>query len=300
MAEPMLTGEAETLNAEAAGEAAGAPGVDLHIAENASNGTRKDSEAGSIVVDPFRRQDAMNGAREQQPVGMLLAAQSLLYVLAISLFVITFLMQPIRIPSGSMEPTLLVGDFLLMNKQAVAPAGRNRGWSPLPPGEIRRGEVVVFHDPVDDPSVHLVKRVVGMPGDRIHLREGVVYVNGEAMREPYAVHRAAPENEFRDDFPNLNTMDSEVNTNWWIRLRGLVHEGEITVPRGSYFVMGDNRNNSEDSRYWGFVPRDAIVGEPFLIYFSFRRPGGDEGGDRAGDGWWRIVRWGGCFGWCGR
>ena len=265
MAEPMLTGEAETLSAEAGDEAARQPGLDALIAEY-----------------------AMNGARDQQPVGMLLAAQSLLYVLAISLFVITFLMQPIRIPSGSMEPTLRVGDFLLMNKQAVAPGSGGRSWSPLPPVEIRRGEVVVFHDPVDDPSVHLVKRVIGMPGDRLHLRDGVVYVNGEALREPYAVHRPAPENEFRDDFPNLNTMDNEVNTNWWIRLRGLVHEGEITVPRGSYFVMGDNRNDSEDSRYWGFVPRDAIVGEPFLIYFSFRRPGGDE----AGNGWWRIVRWG--------
>jgi signal peptidase I len=235
-------------------------------------------------------------SHKHQPIGVLPALQSLIYLLVASLFVMTFTMQPIRIPSASMEPTLLVGDFLLMNKEAAA---ANTAWL-MPPAGIERGDVIVFHDPVDDPSVHLVKRVVGLPGDRIHLRDGVVYVNGVALKEPYAVYRRSAEDVFRDDFPNLNTMSSEVNTNWWIRLRGLVHEGDITVPARSYFVMGDNRNDSEDSRYWGFVPRDYIVGKPLLIYFSFRQPGSEDAADAGlvpGDahGRWDIARWGRMF-----
>jgi signal peptidase I len=205
-------------------------------------------------------------------VGVLPAVQSLLYVLVVALFLITFTVQPIRIPSSSMEPTLLVGDFLLLDKQAVA----GDAGGVLPPSDIQRGDVVVFHDPVDDPSIHLVKRVIGLPGDRLHLRDGVVYLNGQALRESYAVHRPAAPDTFRDDFPLLETLDAGVDPNWWIRLRGLVHHGEVTVPAGQYFVLGDNRNDSEDSRYWGFVPRNAIVGKPVLIYFSWRAPDADD------------------------
>jgi signal peptidase I len=202
------------------------------------------------------------------PVGTLPAAQSLLYVLVVALFLITFTVQPIRIPSSSMEPTLLVGDFLLLDKQSID-ADES---SLFPPAGIGRGDIVVFHDPVDDPSVHLVKRVIGLPGDRIHLRNGIVYRNGRPLREPYAVHRAAPSDIFRDNFPLLTSMDNNVNPDWWIHLRTLIQGGEIIVPPYSYFVMGDNRNDSEDSRYWGFVPRADIIGQPFLIYFSWRQP----------------------------
>ena len=194
--------------------------------------------------------------------------QSLLYVLAISLFVVTFTVQPIRIPSESMEPTLLVGDFLLMDKQVVA--GTAHGL--LPPAEIHHGDIIVFHEPIDDPAVHLVKRVIGIPGDRIHLRDGVVYRNGQSLQEPYAVYRKTAVDPYRDNFPNLDRMDARVNPNWWIRLRALARNGEVTVPPGSFFVMGDNRNDSEDSRYWGFVPRNYIVGRPLIIYFSARPP----------------------------
>ena len=212
---------------------------------------------------------------QPEPTGLLPSLQSLLYVLILALFLITFTVQPIRIPSSSMEPTLLVGDFLLMDKQLVGP-GLTRL---LPPSAIARGDIVVFHDPIDDPAIHLVKRVIGLPGDRLHLRDGVVFLNGQPLPEPYAIHRSVPPDAYRDDFPSLHTMDATVNPNWWIRLRTLVHEGEITVPPNVYFVMGDNRNNSEDSRYWGFVPRAAIVGKPFLIYFSFRQPGTGESED---------------------
>ena len=205
------------------------------------------------------------------PVGTLPAIQSLLYVLVVALFLITFTVQPIRIPSSSMEPTLLVGDFLLLDKQSID-ADEN---ALFPPAGIERGDIVVFHDPVDDPSVHLVKRVIGLPGDRIHLRNGIVFRNGRPLREPYAVHRPAPSDIFRDNFPLLTSMDNNVNPDWWIHLRMLVRGGEITVPANSYFVMGDNRNDSEDSRYWGFVPRADVIGQPFLIYFSWRQPSVD-------------------------
>ena len=206
---------------------------------------------------------------EHHDGGLLPSVQSLLFVLVVALFVMTFTVQPIRIPSPSMEPTLLIGDFLLMDK-------RTTGGGLLPPLTIGRGDIVVFHDPIDDPSVHLVKRVIGIPGDRIHLRDGVVYRNGQPLHESYAIYRPSPPDPYRDDFPDLQTMQPRVNVNWWIRLRTLVQDGDITVPPGNYFVMGDNRNDSEDSRYWGFVPRDAIVGKPLLIYFSFRQPGTED------------------------
>ena len=210
---------------------------------------------------------------QRHPIGLLPAIQSMLVALIAALFIMTFTVQPIRIPSSSMEPTLLVGDFMLMDKQIVE--GTAAGL--LPPVNINRGDVVVFHDPVDDPKVHLVKRVIGIPGDTIHLRDGVVYLNEKPLKESYAVYRQAPEDRYRDDFPDLQTMQTRVNPFWWIRLRNLVHDGEVTIPPASYFVMGDNRNDSEDSRYWGFVPRNAIVGKPLLIYFSWRQPGSDDG-----------------------
>ncbi len=220
---------------------------------------------------------ALPAALPAQPgPGLLPALQSLLYVLIVSLGLTTFTVQPIRIPSGSMEPTLLIGDFLLLDKQAAAP----RDPFFLPPTAICRGDVIVFHDPVDDPSVHLIKRVIALPGDRLHLRDGLVYLNGSPLTEPYAIHRPTPPNPFRDDFPNLQRMDSGVNPAWWLRLRTLARTGEITIPPDSYFVMGDNRNDSEDSRYWGFVPRKAIVGKPVLVYFSLRQSDPDEEGNQ--------------------
>ncbi len=199
------------------------------------------------------------------PEGVLPALQSMLKVLIAGLFVLTFTVQPIRIPSSSMEPTLLVGDFLLLDKQSVAPDRTPL----LPPAGIRHGDVIVFHDPVD-PSVHLVKRVIGVPGDRLHLRDGVVYRNGLPLREDYAVYRKAMADAYRDDFPEQRTMDARVDPAWWIRLRSLVREGDLVVPPDNYFVLGDNRNESEDSRYWGLVPRRDIVGKPVLVYFSWR------------------------------
>jgi len=195
---------------------------------------------------------------------LLQACQSLLRVVVAALFIITFTVQPFRIPSASMEPTLLVGDFLLVDKQVGAEAPPRI----FPPTSvIHRGDLIVFHFPVD-PSLHLVKRVVGLPGDRLRLRGGRVYIDGQAQAEPYAVFRPSPPDSYRDDFPRMVSADPGVDSRWWIEMHSLVSNGELTVPPDQFFVLGDNRNDSEDSRYWGFVPRAAIVGKPLLVYFS--------------------------------
>ena len=198
---------------------------------------------------------------------LLQAFQSLLTIVVIALFILTFTAQPYRIPSASMEPTLLVGDFLLVNKEvstshfsALAPAGL-----------IRRGDLIVFHFPVH-PSLHLVKRVVGLPGDRLRLRDGCVLIDGHALSEPYAFYRPSAAESYRDDFPRMDHADPAVDSRWWVQMHSLVRNGELTIPPDSYFVLGDNRNNSDDSRYWGLVPRAAIVGKPFVIYFSLKEP----------------------------
>ena len=197
------------------------------------------------------------------------AFQSLLTIIVIALFIITFTVQPFRIPSESMEPTLLVGDFLLVDKEVSS----NPHLSLMAPTDrIHRGDLIVFHYPVD-PALHLVKRVVGLPGDHVRLRDGRVYIDGRAILEPYAVFRPSIPDKYRDEFPRLSSADSGIDSRWWIQMHSLVSNGELTVPADSFFVLGDNRNDSEDSRYWGFVPRDAIVGKPILVYFSLNDNG---------------------------
>ena len=203
--------------------------------------------------------------------GTLSALQSLLSIIVIAIFIITFCIQPVRIPSASMEPSLLVGDFLFVNKQGATPGPSS--WL-LPETPIERGQIIVFHYPID-PSMNLIKRVIGVPGDHIKLRRGRVYVNDRILSEPYAMYLPSAPDSYRDNFPRLRSADPAVNSRWWIRMHSLIEDGELVVPPGDYFVLGDNRNDSEDSRYWGFVPRSAIVGRPFLIYFSLRQPGGD-------------------------
>ena len=220
------------------------------------------------------------------PPGILPALQSLLYLLVVALFLMTFTAQPFRIPSESMEPTLLVGDFLLVDKVVV---GGEPGWA-LPANTVRRGDVVVFHYPLDW-NVHLVKRVIGLPGDRLHLRHGHVSINGKVLNEPYAVYRDVGPDEYRDNFPRMESANPAVNAEWWIRMRSLVRDGDLTIPAGSYFVMGDNRNDSDDSRYWGLVPRSAIVGVPLVVYFSLREKSADQPESTPRRGGWDFARW---------
>jgi signal peptidase I len=196
------------------------------------------------------------------------AFASFLRTIVVALFLLTFILQPLLIPSESMEHTLLVGDFLLFNKQEYAPAGII-GRFLMPYRDVQRGDIIVFHHP--DPPL-LVKRVVGMPGDHLRIEDGRVYVNGAVLKEPYAAFEPAPPNPFRDNFPARVYTDPQIDPNWWAQMQSLTNSGELMVPAGEYFVLGDNRNHSKDSRYWGFVPRQAIVARPLVIYFSLTRP----------------------------
>ncbi|MFZ0817573.1 MAG: signal peptidase I [Candidatus Sulfotelmatobacter sp.] len=206
-------------------------------------------------------------------VGVSGSLQSLLGTIVVAVFVITFVVQAFQIPSPSMENTLLVGDYLLVNKLTYG--GGSFGDHLMPYRRIQRGDIVVFHYPVN-PAQHFVKRVIGVPGDRVRLINKQVFVNGTPLKEPYA-HFTRPANDlFRDSFPRLDVTAGET-PEWWIQLRKLVEDGQLIVPEGHYFVMGDNRDDSYDSRYWGFVPRGNIIGRPLIIYWSVN----DDEGEAA-------------------
>jgi signal peptidase I len=199
------------------------------------------------------------------------ALASICGVLVVGLFVLTFIFQNFEIPSSSMEKTLLIGDHVLVDRIALAPPTK---WMPLVHyRDVKRGDIIVFFKP-GEPDLYLVKRVVGVPGDRIHLRGGIVFLNGEAQNEPQA---AKPSDSdyypYRDDFPAIAPGEaSDVTASWALALPTHVQGEDLVVPEGHYFAMGDNRTVSLDSRYWGFVPRENIVGRPLFVYWSFITP----------------------------
>jgi len=193
---------------------------------------------------------------------------SLAAVLVTGLFIITFIVQAFEIPSSSMEDTLLIGDHVFVNRVQFAPPTRWTG-PLLPYREIRRGDIVVFLSPAE-PGLYVVKRIMGIPGDRVRLVNRRVYVNGIPLQGPYVRYSGRVRDLFRDDFPQLKMPVPEVEADWSQEMEKLVEDGQLIVPEGSYFVMGDNRDDSRDSRYWGFVPRENIVGRPLLIYWSVR------------------------------
>jgi signal peptidase I len=212
------------------------------------------------------------------------ALASLLRTVVVALFLLTFLVQPFLIPSESMEHTLLVGDFLLVNKQIFAPAGAPGSLTQrlLPYRDVERGDVVVFHFP-EDPQRFLVKRVVGVPGDRLHIEDGRVTVNGMNLAEPYAAFEPAAPNLFRDNFPAKIYTDPNIDPAWWRQLQSLTRNDELVVPPDEFFMLGDNRNHSKDSRFWGLVGRQAIVARPLVIYFSVSRPSSTDVQQAADD-----------------
>jgi signal peptidase I len=200
---------------------------------------------------------------------------SLCSTLAVGLFVMTFLFQNFAIPSSSMASTFLVGDHVLVERTTLAPSASSATLTPH--HELRRGEPIVFYKPVLDAKGEypiLVKRVIGLPGDRIHLRHGTVYLNGVAQQEPFAAQpNFATYNPYNDEFPSIPSSASPIVTAAWsVELPAHVQQGDLVVPSGFYFVMGDNRTNSLDSRYWGFVPRSNLIGRPLFIYWSFMTP----------------------------
>ncbi len=197
---------------------------------------------------------------------------SIASVFVSGLFIITFVFQAFVIPSGSMENTLLVGDHVFVDR--LTPTVKASYTGPLISyREIKRGDIVVFLSPVQ-PGLFVVKRVMGIPGDRIHLKNGVVYRNGVALNEPYVLHDGEHD-PYRDEFPSVPAigMVPPEAAEWPMVLQQNIKDGELVVPPGKYFGMGDHRFVSLDSRYWGFIPRENIVGRPLFIYWSFVTPG---------------------------
>ena len=196
---------------------------------------------------------------------------SIASVFVAGLFIITFVVQAFEIPSGSMENTLLIGDHVFVDRLTPAPPAAYVG--PLMPYRpVRRGEVIVFLHP-SEPGMYVVKRIVGIPGDHIHLVHGQLFVNGQPQNEPYLNPNRGFYDPYRDDFPKYPAAGvSNVTPEWPMILSANLQGGDLVVPRDSYFGMGDNRSNSLDSRYWGFIPRQNIVGRPLFIYWSFVTP----------------------------
>jgi len=198
----------------------------------------------------------------------LYSLQSFAGTIVIAVFVITFIVQAFQIPSESMEKTLLIGDYLLVDK---AHYGHSGVWSwLLPYRPIRRQEIIVFRYPVN-PQQHFVKRVIAVPGDRVRLVNKHVYVNGVRQNDAYATFKEAWPDRFRDEFPEGGFYGDRISAKWSMQVRKLTEDGELIVPEDSYFALGDNRDDSYDSRYWGFVPRENIVGRPLMIYWSMDR-----------------------------
>jgi signal peptidase I len=184
------------------------------------------------------------------------------------LFGTTTLVQAFVIPTGSMEDTLLIGDHLLVDKLAYAPPGPVTRHL-LPYEDVKRGDIIVFRYPVDIKQT-FVKRVMGVPGDRIKLVNKQVFLNQKKLDEPYVYHKTDYIDSYRDNFPgepNAPPVASALDM-----LEHHIQNGEVVVPPGEYFAMGDNRDSSLDSRYWGFVPRANIIGKPLIIYWSYDAP----------------------------
>jgi signal peptidase I len=198
--------------------------------------------------------------------------ESIVVAVLLALFIRTFVVQAFKIPTGSMEPNLLVGDHLLVNKFVFAPAATALERMLLPMRDIRRGDIIVFKFP-EEPERDFIKRVVGLPGDSVELKSRQVFINGKLIEEPYAHYL----------FP-VSDGESE---SYDVRAK----YGPVTVPARHYFMMGDHRDNSQDSRYWGFLPEHYIKGRALTIYWSFEsQPGANPiTGILTGTRWRRLL-----------
>jgi signal peptidase I len=218
------------------------------------------------VTSTDTKQTVLSNEPEKKKETPMEFLSSMAMVLAIGLFIITFNIQAFEIPSSSMEDTLLIGDHVFVDRITVAPPTLWAAFEHYRP--IQRGDIIVFYS-VETPDLHLVKRVIGIPGDRIHLHDGVVYRNGEPLKEPYVIHSVGNYDPYRDNFPAVPPQQAgdTVVSGWPVR------EGDdVVVPPNHYFVMGDNRDVSHDSRYFGCIPRENIVGRPLFVYWSFETP----------------------------
>ena len=191
--------------------------------------------------------------------------------LVVFLFATTTLVQAYVVPTGSMESTVRIGDHMLVDRMTYSNPGQ-WGSHLLPYRDVQRGDIVCFHYPEDVRQIY-VKRVIGIPGDRIHMENKIVVRNGQRLREPYTQHIDPMVEPYRDDFPQSPQFSTTPRGR--DMLANHVRDGELVVPPGTLFVMGDNRENSADSRYWGLVPRDYVVGKPVVVYWSYDAPTAD-------------------------
>jgi len=197
--------------------------------------------------------------------------ESICVAVILALFVRTFVVQAFKIPTGSMENNLLIGDHLLVNKFVFAPTMTRLEAALLPIDPIRRGDIIVFKFP-EDPERDFIKRTIGLPGETVELRNKRVYINSQPLDEPYVQYLVPP-------------SDGEGAPDFDVR----VQYGPMTVPAGHYFMMGDNRDNSQDSRYWGFLPQEYIKGKALFVYFSFAEEAGGLPGLLTGVRWSRML-----------
>jgi signal peptidase I len=232
--------------------------------------------------------------KQAQTESPLESLASICTLLILVIFAQAFIFQNFKIPSGSMEKTLLIGDHVLVDRSTFAPPSH---WAPfVHHRDIRRGDIIVFYKPnPESPDLILVKRAIGLPGDRIHLRNGIVYLNGVAQNEPQAIqpnnydgdpnHAIVP---YRDDFPaDLAGIQEQASAShfavWALDLPNHIQGDDLVVPPGMIFAMGDNRTESADSRFWGFVPRENILGRPLFVYWSFQTPSDQSNKTSLGD-----------------
>jgi signal peptidase I len=192
--------------------------------------------------------------------------ESIVVAVILALFIRTFVVQAFKIPTGSMEENLLIGDHLLVNKFVFGPTASAAEKAVLPITDIKRGDVLVFKFPVE-PERDFIKRVIGLPGETVEVKERKIYINGTVIDDPHA-HYLLPASS--PDYHEVTSFD--------VRER----YGPVTVPANQYFVMGDNRDNSQDSRYWGFLPRENVKGKALLIYWSYEAEREELEEDSAG------------------
>ncbi|MDH5231537.1 MAG: signal peptidase I [Gammaproteobacteria bacterium] len=228
---------------------------------------KRKQEAERLKASGEPASEELLAAVEKEPI-LVEYARSFFPVILIVLVLRSFIVEPFRIPSGSMMPTLLIGDFILVNKFAFGlrlPVGHHKI---IDMGKPKRGDVIVFRFP-ENPSIDYIKRVVGLPGDRIAYRNKSIYVNGKRMQK--RALGAYTSNKTGLPMHGLNIYEEDLDN---IKHEILINEarrnddGETIVPEGHYFVMGDNRDNSNDSRYWGTVPEENLVGRAFFIWMN--------------------------------
>jgi len=249
--------------AERAGSAFGMLRLALHTAADWASSTVRESRIPRVALEQARA--VWSAGRRQAPRGFV---SEWVVTILLYLFASTTLVQAYVVPTGSMEGTVRIGDHMLVDRVAYAKsAGPAR--HVLPYEDLQRGDIVCFLYPEDVRQTY-VKRVIGLPGDRIRLVDKQVIRNGRRLIEPYTQHIDASIEAFRDNFPE--GPQYEVSPRGLNMLRHHVVDGEVVVPPDTFFAMGDNRDNSLDSRFWGFVPRSYVVGKPLVIYWSYNAP----------------------------